>query len=133
MTLELFERQELLERRKTLGYFVGELKKRVGLDEGFEAQIDEFLERRNVFVHELFDVPGFATETDEGLAVAETYITQVLNVTQKVMYSFLGLMSAWQEQIGMPIPEGEANRAFSAEINAQYKTMVDQLFFKKKP
>jgi hypothetical protein len=75
MTLELFEHQELLETRKTLGYFVGELKKRVGLDAGFEALIDEFLERRNAFVHGLFDVPGFATETDKGLAVAVPLIS----------------------------------------------------------
>lgn len=131
VTLELFERQELLERRKTLGYFVAELKKRVGLDDGFEALIDEFLERRNAFVHGLFDVSGFSTETDEGLAVAESYVAQVLNVTEKVMYSFLGLMSSWQEQIGLQIPESEASNAFFAEINTQYKTMVDQLFLKK--
>lgn len=80
---------------------------------------------------DIFDVPGFSTDTDEGLAVAETYVAQVLNVTEKVMYSFLGLMSAWQEQIGLKIPESEASNAFFAEINTQYKTMVDQLFLKK--
>src|SRR5581483_11635890 len=52
LTLELLEHQERAERRKTLGYFLSELRKRADLSPGFDVLLEDFLEKRNILVHE---------------------------------------------------------------------------------
>lgn len=130
LTLELLEHQETAERRKTLGYFLGELRKRADLEPGFESLLEDFLERRNVLVHEFGGRDEYSLNTVEGLAGANAFLRDMIRITEEALKVFMGLVSAWQEQAGMGIgtPKGEP---FFDEIEAVYKPMVNEVFYRK--
>ena len=69
-TLEDLERQTAEEAKKTLGYFLDQLRRRAAVEELFDADLKEFLEKRNTFVHHLSSVADLNLETVEGLDVA---------------------------------------------------------------
>jgi hypothetical protein len=129
LTLENLERQTSEEARKTLGYFLSELRKRAILEEGFDERLKEFLELRNQFAHRLDTVVGLDFGTFDGLAVAEAYIGRVAGVAVYVQNVFIGLARSWQEQIGMHDDFGE--NEFFQEIDQRYKPVVSQLFMPK--
>ena len=76
LTLEKLQRQQRQERKRTLGYFVKELQKRVGLDQELEDVLESFLDERNVLVHGLTDVPGWSLESTEGREVAFQFLNR---------------------------------------------------------
>jgi hypothetical protein len=59
--------QSNTEQKKTLGYFLAELRKRVDLDVHFDRTLAEFLRRRNLLAHHLSDLPGWNTDTAHGI------------------------------------------------------------------
>jgi hypothetical protein len=130
LTIEDLERQTNAERKKTLGYFLGELRKRADLDEDFDALLASFLENRNTLVHRIGEVPGWTLRTAEGRKIASIFAGRLLTETLEVIKIFAGLLSAWQEQtkIDMPFPR---DNELGAEIEEKYKTLVDDVFFEK--
>jgi hypothetical protein len=126
LTLENLERQTAEEAKKTLGYFLSELRKRAALENAFDASLKEFLELRNQFAHGLDTVDGLDFHTIEGLAVAEAYIGRVAGLAVYVQNVFMGLARSWQEQIGMPDDFGEND--FFQEIDQRFKPIASKLF-----
>jgi hypothetical protein len=125
LTLELLERQEKAERKKTLGYFLSELRKRAELDPSFDTLLERFLERRNALVHH-FD---HCLNTEIGLAGANAFLDEMITDTDKVLKVFLGLLQAWQDETG--IGPSAPNHALFSEVEAVYKPLVNELFFRK--
>lgn len=130
LTLEVLERQKKEERRKTLGYFLGELRKRVDLERGFDALLDEFLEKRNTLVHDFGGMDQYSLNTEAGLAAANAFLHRMIQVTESVLKVLIGLTQAWQEQIGMP-PDATPDHPFFTEIEEQYKPLVNEIFVPK--
>jgi hypothetical protein len=60
ITAEQIIAQSNAEQKKTLGYLLPELRKRVDLDVHFDRK---FLRRRNLLAHHLSDLPGWNTDT----------------------------------------------------------------------
>lgn len=131
LTLEKLEAQTHSERKKTLGYFLIELRKRVDLDEDFSTKLEQLLEDRNVLAHSLEDIPGWSLETDEGRAVALVFLTRCINEAWDVTKTFAALTMAWQKQIGMVQPnELLKSEEIFAEIEERSKK-VNEIFFKR--
>jgi len=129
-TLEALQEQEKAERTKTLGYFLAELRMRADIHDGFDALLEEFLQNRNDFIHDLSRVPGWGLDSPEQTAKAKRFIDQLIQQSEAVQKVFFGLISAWQEQVGMPklaLP----NHEWFAEIEAVYKPLADKIFFAK--
>jgi hypothetical protein len=61
ITAEQIIAQSNAEQKKTLGYFLAELRKRVDLDVHFDRTLAEFLRRRNLLAHHLSDLLGWNT------------------------------------------------------------------------
>lgn len=106
------------------------LRKRADVDPGFDALLDEFLEKRNILVHRLADVPGWSLESGSGLAAANAFVQDMLRVTEAVLNVFVGLVRAWQDQTGIGTPEFGSD-PFFAEIDSTYKPLVNDIFFRK--
>lgn len=130
LTLEKLENQTRKEHLKTLGYFLNELRKRADLDENFDVLLEEFLEERNILVHSLDDIPGWSLQTTAGRKIAGAFVDGFIRKTVEVMKVFMGLISSWQEQANIDISVPGANELF-AEIDTDYKSLVDELFFEK--
>ena len=104
LTLEKLEKQEIEEQKKTLGYFLAELRKRADLDPKFDQMLRDFLDRRNIFIHQLSEVRGLDFSTPEGRQIAEQFIGKLAGLTQSVFYIFVGFIRAWQRKLDMDTP-----------------------------
>ena len=127
---EKLEKRTREERKKTLGYFLNELRKRADLDENFDALLEEFLDERNILVHSVDDVPGWSLQTTEGRKIASAFVDGFIEKTVEILKVFMGLIRSWQEQENIEVSVPGADE-FVAEIDADYKTLVDDLFFEK--
>ena len=130
LTWEVLQRQKKEERRKTLGYFLGELRKRADLDPGFDNLLEEFLEKRNILVHDFGGLDDYSLNSEAGLVAANTFVARMIQVTESVLLVFVGLTRAWQEQAGMQAGEGGDHPLF-AEVDKAYKPLVNDIFFRK--
>jgi hypothetical protein len=130
LTLEVIQAQEQAEQKKTIGYFLTELRKRVDLDDHFDEILCEFLRMRNTFAHNLDEIPGWTLNNAEGLAVAHTFLSEFIRVINIVQSVFIGLVRAWQEQIGVE-DDAVSDHPIFAKIDAIYKPLAAQIFFEK--
>ena len=131
LTLEKLEKQEMEEQKKTLGYFLAELRKRADLDPKFEQMLRDFLDHRNIFIHKLSDVQGWDLSTPDGRQVAEQFIGKLVGLTQKVFYIFVGFIRAWQKKVDLDTPIPPGSEEFLAEVDRVYAPLIDDLVFKK--
>ena len=130
LTIEKLEKQTREERKKTLGYFLGELRNRADLDEHFDALLEAFLEERNILVHSVDDIPGWNLSTVEGRKIARAFVESFILKTVEILKIFMGLLRSWQEEAEFDVPWPIGLDPF-AEIDTEYKTRVDDLFFEK--
>ena len=130
LTLDLLKQQEDVERTKTMGYFLSELRKRVSVHESFDAVLRDFLRNRNNFIHDLSKVPHWDFYTAETSIEAKRFVFALIQQTEKVLKVFAGLILAWQEQAGMSEPLSPSHEWF-AEVEKTYKPLVDGLFYAK--
>jgi hypothetical protein len=119
------------EQKKTLGYFLAELRKRADLDVHFDRTLAEFLRRRNLLAHNISDLPGWNTDTAHGIYVGRCFINELLQMNNEVLKVFTGLIRAWQAQGGFALPD--VPEELFQEIDAKYVPLVDNLFFAKEP
>jgi hypothetical protein len=129
LTIERYERQTAEEAKKTLGYFLTQLRRRVDVHPKFDAELSDFLEFRNRLVHDLDAVNGLSFGTPEGRAVAQEFILATAAKANYVTSVFMGLIRAWAEDVGIEVEVGQKD-AF-AEIDAIYKPLVDEIFWEK--
>jgi hypothetical protein len=129
----LVTRQQQL-RTKTLGHLLYEMRRRLKIIPHFEDILAKYLEMRNTFVHNVDEVPGWSLNTDEGIAAAHSFLTDLLRLNETVQAVFLGLLSAWQDENSMHIEVPgmpEHGKRYFEHINATYKPLVDEIFFEK--
>ena len=100
------------------------------MDENFDALLEAFLEERNILVHSVDDIPGWNLSTVDGRKIARAFVDSFIRKTVEIHKVFLGLMRAWQEEAKIDVPV-LVGCEFFAEIDADYKTLVDDLFFEK--
>src|SRR5688572_23931725 len=92
LTLEDLEKEEKQARKKTLGQFIFELRKRVELEPDFDEMLERFVEDRNQFVHRIETVPGWDLESSEGRQAAHMFISRVFNFSTKMLFLFSGFL-----------------------------------------
>jgi hypothetical protein len=129
LTIEKLERQTKEERRKTLGYFLAQLRGRAALDSDFDSLLEKFLEERNHLVHDVSAIPGWALHTTEGRKIARSFLDGFIHKTLEVQKVFLGVARAWQEEANIDVPFPCEHELF-AEIDAN-KARVDDLLFEE--
>ena len=86
-------------------------------------------------MHNVDEVPGWSLNTDEGIAAAHSFLTDLLRLNETVQAVFLGLLSAWQDKNSMHIEVPgmpEHGKRYFEHINATYKPLVDEIFSKKR-
>jgi hypothetical protein len=128
-TLEDLERQTAEEAKKTLGYFLDQLRRRAFVEEQFDADLKEFVDKRNTFVHHLASVEGLNFDTPDGLDVASSFIFSLASLSDHVTKVFMGLMRLWQEQIGMR--DDFSDNEFFRHIDEEYRALAEKTFFRK--
>jgi hypothetical protein len=131
ITAEQLIAQTNAEQKKTLGYFLAELRKRANLDVHVDRTLAEFLRRRNLLAHNLSGLPGWNTDTAHGIYIGRCFINELDQMNDEVLKVFTGLVRAWQAQGGLALPD--VPEGFFEEIDEKYVPLIDNLFFAKEP
>jgi hypothetical protein len=128
VTLEMLERLQGDERRRTLGQYLTELRKRVELDDQCDALLEEFLEKRNALIHRIDAIPQWSLDHDQGLGAARRFMDRLIELNAVVLRVFLGLVRAWQTQTRIETPEFDV---ILGDIDQFYKELATSTFFAK--
>ena len=131
LTYENLKSQQAEEAKKTLGFFLSQLRLRAEIDSTFDDQLKEFLTQRNQLAHDLTGVPGLGFHDREKLEVAMEWAGKLSSLALHVHNVFMGLARAWQHEIGMR--DDFAENEFFQEIDATFQPLVNQIFTKKQP
>jgi len=130
VSLETLERSEVELRKKTLGHFIGILRKRVDLDDAFDVTLARFLDARNILVHRVDEIPGWNLKTREGQTVAHTFLYDLIQIATFISKVLTGLAREWARQNGIEAAPQSGAEALFAEIDMIYASSVDSIFFK---
>jgi hypothetical protein len=100
---------EIMEgQRPTLGYFIRQLRGRVKLERAFTNKLYRFLELRNIFVHDLKEIPGgWDLKTQAGRERAHLFLGELLfmaGATQAVFVTAVTISA--KEDFGEDITDG---------------------------
>lgn len=135
LTLKRLIDVEKKHRRKTLGYFIREMKMRAEFDESIEDAFERFLENRNTLVHRFDKVRGHQLKTGQDLEAVGVFLSQLSNDTMTVITFCTALVHAWSEQTGIcKATLDEYSTSATEEWIQQIKglsTLMDHLVFKK--
>jgi hypothetical protein len=85
--------QTVSERRKTLGDFVGELKKRVVLERGFRDRLYRFLNMRNTFIHNFSAVSGSNLRSEKDRELATAFVIELTALSLFLIGVFMSLFT----------------------------------------
>ena len=113
-------------KKRTLGQFLTELRKRVDIDEHFDMILEEFLDKRNTLIHRVMDVPGWSLDTEEGCLVAYQFVNRLMTVDEAVRDTFTALMVVWQKSEDI---KTAVDHLFG-DIDT-YRKIVNHTFFEK--
>lgn len=129
LDLLTLEAQEAAERKKTIGYFLRELRKRAGIAPGLDKKLDSFLERRNLLAHNLHGVPGWGPKTAKGQAAGRAFLMRFIDDSHELLIIFVALANAWQKDAlpGAALPRQD----LVDELTKDHVPMLDELFFAK--
>jgi hypothetical protein len=129
LTYEKLKSQEAEEAKKTLGFFLSQLRLRAEIDSAFDDQLKEFLKQRNQLAHDLVGVPGLGFDEPEKLKVTVEWAGRLSGLAHHVHNVFMGLARAWQHEIGMR--DDFSDNEFFQEIDARFVPLVNRVFTKK--
>jgi len=73
-TWEAILAMESSDRKKTLGQLVATLHKRAEIKPDFKERMDAFVQKRNRFIHSLFNEPEFLLDTEESVSKAHAFL-----------------------------------------------------------
>jgi len=116
------------ERRKTLGYFLRELRKNTPVRSDFDKTLTEFLEARNLFVHNFASVPNFSLNDDAGIEAGLDFVRTLNHQTVFIRNIFMGLIRIMmgednlKDGIGPDVTEDQINEltAIGAFLQSDY-------------
>jgi hypothetical protein len=94
LTLEMLRRSG--QKKRTLGQFLTELRKRVDIDEHFDMILEEFLDKRNTLIHRVDNVPGWSLDNEQGCQIVYQFVNRLMDggrVGARHAYSITGSMA----------------------------------------
>src|SRR5438105_6374912 len=118
-------------RNRTAGNLLIELRKRVGIDEEFENVLKKFLKMRNTIVHDVDQIPDWSLDSQDGIAGAHRFLSELLRLSEIVEGVFTGIIRAWQEENQMETRINGIPEEFFVAIDAFYKPLACRWLLEK--
>jgi hypothetical protein len=86
---------------------------------------------RNTIVHNVDQIAGWSLDSQDGIAVAHRFLSELLRLSSIVEGVFTGIVRAWQEENQMEIQIDGIPKEFFGEIDVFYKPLACRWFFEK--
>jgi hypothetical protein len=119
------------EKKKALGYFLVKVRERAQLFPAFEELLNEFLQKRNDFVHNQDKIPGWNLSNEEGALVARKFVVSLLRQAHMVNEIFAALVNKWQIEAKLDVSTTPELQVFIEEIENRYGDYIDTFFTAK--
>ncbi|WP_116807337.1 hypothetical protein [Steroidobacter cummioxidans] len=81
----------LLRDKETLGRLLRHFAERVDLPEHFDQTLDDLLERRNVFVHNLVMAPWFDLKSERGCVTLDEYMREIRSAAKIALHVMIAV------------------------------------------
>lgn len=134
-THEEFMAQQKYLSKRTLGFLLAKLRKRAQLDEVFDQELIDFIDKRNQLIHNIDTIQNSGYTSVFPIKNAIIWIQDLMTRSQRIRNIFIGLIRSWSKQIGIPdlAPPSEFHNASRLldKIDSQYAPLTDSLFSKK--
>jgi hypothetical protein len=122
-------------RKKTMGQVLSLLRKRNELHPQFDEMLRAFLEKRNFFVHHIFNDPNYSLSTKNDCEIIEKFLNDLQDYAWNVQNVFLGCLTNWIEESGidkfMP-PEIQENKHLKQVRQKSFHVLFKPIESKKK-
>lgn len=108
--------------KKTLGVLKKELAKRVEVDEGFLEFLNEFIDKRNIFVHNLNKQDWYDIYTQEGRNEIWNFLGEYFYLLEEVKNVVLATILLSDDKSEKPTTEYQNDKIISNEFINKLKT-----------
>jgi len=88
-------------RKKTLGQVLAELRKRTEVHPQFNQMLKTFVEKRNFFVHHIFNDKDYSLATKDSCENIEDFLNDLQDYAWNVQNVFLGCLTNWMKETGV--------------------------------
>lgn len=129
LTLESLSAQEREEEKKTLGFFLQEIRKRADIHQTFDQLLSDFLKNRNAFIHDLDRVEAWDLSNESGIESSIAFIHKLLQQSDQVTQVLVGLICSWSEQTGLDI--SIPDHPWFSEAAGKFKELAPIIFRSK--
>lgn len=97
----ILELDELYDK-KTLGYFIAEMKERAKFTEDLEPILDRFLMNRNKLIHRFAEIDGHTMSTEIDIAKVHSFLDQLSQDIMFLLKFFAAWILEWRKRNGRP-------------------------------
>jgi hypothetical protein len=135
LTYERLMRLDETHHKKTLGFFIREMRKRASFEDTLDATLERFLKSRNQLIHHFGEVPGSELATEADLEAIGIFLHQLYSDLSSVLVFCGALIHAWTQQSG--VAKEITDEAFLSETNEYFarikhlSPLVDGFIFAK--
>lgn len=99
--LEKLYSKEKQDRKRTLGQIVSVVRKQVEVHPQFDVMLTTFVDKRNFFVHTMFNDAEFGLQSDELCKRTEEFLLDLQDYAWNIQNIFLGCLMNWMRQSGV--------------------------------
>jgi hypothetical protein len=100
-SLDYFAGENAASAKRTLGQLLHEVRKTSDLHAQFDDILDGFLQKRNVFVHEIFSSADYGLESEEKIQHLQAFLNDLQDDAWNVQNVFLGCLTHWLKANGI--------------------------------
>lgn len=127
LTIEKLKSIRSAERKKTLGYFLDQVKRRSSVHPKLAETLEIYLQHRNDLIHNHQNIPGWDLDTEEGIRVIQVFILDFLSRGNHILEIFTALTRSWEMQSGRKTSFPTADN-YLEEIEKKYSHLIDDFF-----
>jgi hypothetical protein len=102
LNIDKYERLEKEYSKKTLGYFLKELRLRAVVSDEYADLLEELLEKRNIFIHCPGTIQGWDLFSNEGQKIAEAFMARLASIAGTLNLLHSGFIYDWSKETGIP-------------------------------
>lgn len=128
LTFEKLQSINEEERKKTLGYFLDQIRRRSKLHPKLAENLKKYLDMRNDIVHNHSKIEGWNLRTEEGVAVANTYLWSFIRLGNHLLEVFAALSIEWEQQVGFNVTLEPEAESYIRGIQDKYGHLVNGFF-----
>ncbi|MFJ3467161.1 hypothetical protein [Pseudomonas sp. NPDC090201] len=128
LTMEKLQSIRSDERKKGLGYFLEQVRRRSSIHPKFAETLETYLQQRNDMVHNHKNISGWDLDTEDGVKVIQLFLINFIRRGNHILEIFTALTRSWENQAGLQTSFPVDVDSYVEEIEKKSGHLIDDLF-----